>query len=177
MINMICWMITKLGKFFVRKCPCRCFHYISPHVKKKENLLSLHGAVPFTSMLEATDDNRWAWAVIGMCTNGADDRSYKHLHPGLKARVSQENIYIRKTSTRNSASVGTSPDHPPLFLLRPPNNLKVIHIYQMNSNELFCYLTHPSAWSTDVLVWSTFLATDSPVLDFWWHLLWVSKPG
>ena len=86
---------------------------------KKEDLLSLHGAVPFTSMLEATNDNRWVGAVIRICTNGADDRSHKHLHPGLEARVSQENICIRKTSAHNSTSVGASPDHPPVFLLRP----------------------------------------------------------
>ena len=88
-------------------------------VYKNENLLSLHGAVPFTNMLEATDANRWTWAVIGMRTNGADDKSYKHLHPGIEARVSQENICIRKTSARNSTSVRASPDHLPLYLLRP----------------------------------------------------------
>ena len=86
---------------------------------QKGGFITTSRAVPFTSMREATDDNRWVWAVIGMRTNGADDRSYKHLHPGLEARVSQKNICIRKTSTRKSASVGASPDHPPLYLLRP----------------------------------------------------------
>ena len=80
--------------------------------------------VPFISMLEAADDNRWAGAVIRMFTNGADDRSYKHLHPSTPwsscqsgEHLHQENICIRKTSEQNSASVGTSPDHPALSLL------------------------------------------------------------
>ena len=51
--------------------------------------------------------------------------------------------------------------------------LRLLHreIIQLENNLFVCLLFFKRIWRTQVLLW----ATDTPVLDFCWYLLWVLK--